>query len=124
CNINLNDRGSAKQTHHIEIAADDLEYQPGDSLGIVPENPLAAVNAVLSLTNTDPLKLIEHKKELFSTRELLLKKLQIIHLPERVVQHYARVVQQEIPATRIDLIDLLKIYPVRDAEQFEEVLQV
>src|SRR5690606_6057585 len=55
CNINLNDRGSGKQTHHIEIAAADVEYQPGDSLGIIPENPLVAVNAVLSLTHIDPL---------------------------------------------------------------------
>src|SRR5215831_8369535 len=38
-NINLNDRGSAKQTHHIEVAVDgEIDYLPGDSIGIVPKN--------------------------------------------------------------------------------------
>lgn len=34
--VNLNDRGSAKETFHIEITFDDaLPYQPGDSAGII-----------------------------------------------------------------------------------------
>lgn len=32
--INLNDRGSNKETYHIEIVADGLSYEPGDSIGI------------------------------------------------------------------------------------------
>ena len=46
-NINLNDRGSNKQTHHIEIAAEEIEYTPGDSFGIVPRNP-AHVDAIIA----------------------------------------------------------------------------
>ncbi|HUP14202.1 MAG TPA: flavodoxin domain-containing protein, partial [Niastella sp.] len=49
-NVNLNDRGSNKATHHIEIVADELEYQPGDSIGIVPENAPAIVDAIIALT--------------------------------------------------------------------------
>src|SRR5581483_6945762 len=52
-NVNLNDRGSSKQTHHIEIVAEELEYQPGDSIGIVPENAPALVNAIIGLTGID-----------------------------------------------------------------------
>lgn len=34
--INLNDRGSAKETYHIEIECDaPLTYQPGDAIGII-----------------------------------------------------------------------------------------
>ncbi|HBZ30573.1 MAG TPA: sulfite reductase, partial [Nitrosomonas nitrosa] len=34
--ISLNDRGSAKETYHIEIAYDEpLAYQPGDAAGII-----------------------------------------------------------------------------------------
>lgn len=33
-NIKLNDRGSAKETHHLEILADDISYDPGDCIGI------------------------------------------------------------------------------------------
>jgi sulfite reductase (NADPH) flavoprotein alpha-component len=42
-NINLNDRGSAKQTHHIEIACEDVYYKPGDSLGIGSDKPKSLV---------------------------------------------------------------------------------
>ncbi len=31
---------------------------------------------------------------------------------------------QEIPETKIDLLDLLRIYPVKDAAQFETVLGI
>ncbi|WP_145946283.1 assimilatory sulfite reductase (NADPH) flavoprotein subunit [Paenibacillus sp. Y412MC10] len=39
-NINLNGRGSDRETRHLEISLEgsNLEYEPGDSLGIYPEN--------------------------------------------------------------------------------------
>jgi sulfite reductase (NADPH) flavoprotein alpha-component len=123
-NTNLNGRGSAKATHHIEIAADDLSYQPGDSIGIIPENESSIVESIIELTGIDKNKTINYKKEDFTVLELLTKKLNIIYLPERVVKNYSSVVQQEIPSTRIDLLNLLKIYPVKDAVQFEEVISI
>lgn len=123
-NINLNDRGSAKQTHHVEIVAEGLDYQPGDSLGLVPENPAATVDAILSLTGIDPERKLTLRGEETSVGTLLRKKLNIIYLPERVVKKYAAIVQQDIPETRIGLLDLLKIYPVRDAAQFQEVISI
>jgi sulfite reductase (NADPH) flavoprotein alpha-component len=123
-NINLNDKGSNKQTHHIEIAVDELDYQPGDSIGIVPENPLHIVESIISLTGIDKNKSIAHRNEEISILNLLRKRLNIIYLPERVVKKYAAIVQQEIPETKIGLYDLLKIYPVKDAAQFEEVIHI
>jgi sulfite reductase (NADPH) flavoprotein alpha-component len=123
-NIKLNDKGSEKQTHHIEIEAGDLDYQPGDSIGIVPENPLAVVEEIISITNINKDKLIAHRNEETSVYNLIKKKLNIIYLPERVVKKYSAIVQQEIPETRIGLADLLKIYPVKDALQFEEVISI
>lgn len=123
-NINLNDRGSKKRTHHIEIAAEDLEYQPGDSIGVVAENPLAVVNAIITLTGIDKNKSVSFRNESYTVFELLKKKLNITYLPERVVRNYSRIVQQEIPDTKISLHDILKIYPVKDAAQFEEVIDI
>ncbi|XID93690.1 assimilatory sulfite reductase (NADPH) flavoprotein subunit [Paenibacillaceae bacterium WGS1546] len=39
-NLNLNGRGSARETRHLEISLEgsNLQYEPGDSLGIYPEN--------------------------------------------------------------------------------------
>ncbi len=121
--INLNDIDSSKQTFHIEIESEDVQYQPGDSIGIIPENKKELVEKIIALTGIDPEKNIDYKDELISVYELLHKKLNILNLPERVVKKYAAVVQQEIPATKIDLVDLLKIYPVKDEEQFTEILK-
>ncbi|MFT3750808.1 MAG: flavodoxin domain-containing protein [Agriterribacter sp.] len=124
-NLNLNDRGSAKQTHHIEIGTEDeVHYEPGDSIGLIPHNKKETVAAIIALTGADADSTIDFRKERYSIAEALTRKINIIHLPERVVKQYAAVTQQEIPDTRIDLLDLLRIYPVKDAVQFEQVLQV
>ncbi|MFL5745435.1 MAG: sulfite reductase flavoprotein subunit alpha [Niastella sp.] len=123
-NVNLNDRGSNKATHHIEIVADDLEYQPGDSIGIVPENAPAIVDSIIALTRIDGKKTVTFRNETHTVIELLKKKVNIAYLPERVVKQYAAIVKQDIPETKISLLDLLKIYPVNNAAQFEEVIGI
>ena len=120
--INLNDHGSNKETWHIEIAAEGLEYQCGDSIGIVPENPTDTVEAIIAQTGVDANKIVKFKNEEFTIYDLLKYKISIIHLTERLVKQYADISQQEIPATRMNLLDLLKIYPVKDAAQFEEII--
>jgi sulfite reductase (NADPH) flavoprotein alpha-component len=123
-NINLNDRGSAKKTHHLEIAAVDVDYQPGDSIGIVPANPAQLVDAIIALTGTDARMTLGYRAEEYTLRELLRRKLNIVYLPERVVRKYAGIVGQDIPETKIGLLDLLKIYPVKDIHQFHAVLAI
>jgi sulfite reductase (NADPH) flavoprotein alpha-component len=123
-NINLNDRGSAKETYHLEIAAEETEYEPGDSIGITPENPLAVVEGIISLTGVDPTARVVYRDEEWTIGDLLKKKLNIVFLPERVVKKYAALVQQEIPETKIGLLDLLKIYPVKNTAQFREVIAI
>jgi sulfite reductase (NADPH) flavoprotein alpha-component len=123
-NVNLNDRGSNKATHHIEIVADELEYLPGDSIGIVPENAPAIVDSIIALTRIDSKKTISFRNETHTVIELLKKKVNIAYLPERVVKQYAAIVKQDIPETKISLLDLLKIYPVSNAAQFEEVIGI
>jgi sulfite reductase (NADPH) flavoprotein alpha-component len=123
-NINLNDAGSSKRTHHLEIASPEAGYQPGDSIGITPENPAATVDAILSLTGIDPESSLTYRNEELSISGLLRKKLNIIYLPERVVKKYAGIINQDIPETKIGLLDLLKIYPVKDAAQFIQVIGI
>jgi sulfite reductase (NADPH) flavoprotein alpha-component len=122
-NINLNDRGSSKQTHHIEIGCEAVYYKPGDSLGIVPYNPIDTVEAIISLTGINPERTFVHRNDTFTVYELLYKKLNIIYLPERVVTKYGNHVQQDVPVTKTGLLDLLKKYPVKNEDQFESFLQ-
>jgi sulfite reductase (NADPH) flavoprotein alpha-component len=51
-NIVLTGRGSSKETRHVEfsIADSGLVYEPGDALGLVPQNDPAVVGAILSQT--------------------------------------------------------------------------
>jgi sulfite reductase (NADPH) flavoprotein alpha-component len=122
-NINLNDLGSNKQTHHIEISCEDVYYKPGDSLGIVPHNPVAVVEAIISHTGIDAERTFVHRNETCSAYELLHKKLNIVYLPERVVAKYAAQIQEEIPSIKTGLLDLIRRYPVKDPAVFEIFLQ-
>lgn len=120
--INLNDRGSGKTTWHIELAAENLQYQCGDSIGIVPENDSQMVTDIIQVTNADGNKSVEFKKEKATVYELLKRKVNIVYLTERLVQQYATTTGHTIPAGRADLLDLVKKYPVKNATQFEEIL--
>ena len=123
-NIMLNDKGSKKETHHIEIASEDIDYQPGDSIGIVPENHVDTVEEIFVLAGVDKNKSFLYRNETTTLFELLKKKISIVYLPERVVKKYAAIVEQEIPETRIGLLDLLKIYPLKESSQFEEIISI
>ena len=121
-NINLNDFGSNKETRHIEITTKDPDYQPGDSIGIIPENRAETVASIIALANADPDKETVYRNEEISLSNLLKKRLNVVYLSERVVKKYAAIVCQEIPETKIGLLDLLKIYPIKNSKQFEEVV--
>jgi sulfite reductase (NADPH) flavoprotein alpha-component len=120
---NLNGKGSSKETYHIEIAADGLTYEPGDSIGIIPKNPEREVESITQWLGLTGVEKISYKNEEHTLSHLLKNRLNIFYLPERVVAKYASIVQQEIPVTRMDFINLLKIYPPKK-EQAEEVIRV
>lgn len=55
-NINLNGRGSAKETRHIELLLEDFneEYEPGDCLVVLPENDPELVKQLIETLEWDP----------------------------------------------------------------------
>lgn len=55
-NINLNGRGSNKETRHLELSLEGsgLVYEPGDSLGIYPENDPVLVGNLLDILPWNP----------------------------------------------------------------------
>jgi sulfite reductase (NADPH) flavoprotein alpha-component len=124
-NINLNDSRSDKKTFHIEIALEEnLFYEPGDSLGIYPENNSEVVEKIITMTGIDPLKHISTSKETASVFELLSSKLNICNLRSNTIKKYAAILGKIIPETRMDLQDLIHTYPVKDAAMFEEVIAI
>src|SRR5688500_15100537 len=103
-NINLNDRGSNKSTYHIEIGTDEtIEYEPGDTIGIIPRNREDVVNKIISLTGVDGSLVVETTKVTAPVNELLTQHLNICYLLTSTIKKYATIIQQEIPDTRMDL---------------------
>ena len=124
--INLNDRGSNKETYHLEIAAEDeIHYEPGDSIGIIAKNSGAAVHKIIELLEVGEEQTFTFKNEEYTAADLFTNRLNIQYLPERIIQQYAQLIKKEIPSIRMDLADLLRIYPfdsTLDVQQFINIL--
>jgi sulfite reductase (NADPH) flavoprotein alpha-component len=80
--INLNSSRSTKQTIHLEVslAGSELTFEPGDSVGIVPENDPEMVEAVLRAADLDPGD---------SLRAQLRREFDITMLSRQVMEAYA-----------------------------------
>jgi sulfite reductase (NADPH) flavoprotein alpha-component len=101
-----------------------VEYLPGDSLGVIPENPQPLVDQVIHLLGIDANQTYTFRQEELTALDLLKKKLNIFYLPERVVSKYATLIGQEIPSTKIGLTDLLRIYPLNNKDQFADLVGI
>ncbi|OWA37647.1 assimilatory sulfite reductase (NADPH) flavoprotein subunit [Saccharibacillus sp. O16] len=55
-NLNLNGRGSARETRHLELSLEGsgLRYEPGDSLGIYPHNHPQLVDDIIAEMGWNP----------------------------------------------------------------------
>lgn len=75
-NINLNGRGSNKETRHLELSLEGsgLTFEPGDSLGIYPENETTLVDLLLEELDWDPEEsvTVNNQGDVFSLRDALL----------------------------------------------------
>lgn len=124
-NINLNDMGSGKQTFHIEIIPETpVGYQPGDALAIIPENKLSVVEKIIALLGATGTELIQTSRKTTSLKELLHTQVNICYLMGSTIKKYASLTHQHIPDTRMDLIDLLRIYPLENKAQLPELMNL
>ncbi|MEH7747089.1 assimilatory sulfite reductase (NADPH) flavoprotein subunit [Neobacillus drentensis] len=98
-NINLNGRGSNKETHHLELSLEGsgLTFQPGDSLGIYPENDPALVNLLLEEMNWDPEQqvTVNKKGESLALKEALITHFEITTLTKPLIEKAARLTANE-----------------------------
>ncbi|KOS04824.1 hypothetical protein AM493_01265 [Flavobacterium akiainvivens] len=105
--IVLNDTGSNKETHHIEITTDEpVDYRPGDALGIYAKNEPAKINAVLKLLGTDANTLIVINGENKTATQWLEEK-NILGLSKRSVKGIGALLNTHFADEVSDLEDLL-----------------
>ncbi len=123
-NVNLHDKGSDQQTYHIELeTAEELDYEPGDSIAIVPSNKPEVVQSILQYTKLQGSTLIKTPKWEGAVEELLTHRLNICYLLGSSVKKYAEITGHNIPDQRMDLVDLVRRYPVKDAEHFRQFVE-
>lgn len=86
--INLNGRGSDKHTQHLELSLEGsgLTYEPGDSLGIIPENDGNFVTALLLSLGFEGTELVTVKDQTLTLNEALCKKLEITVLSKPLLK--------------------------------------
>lgn len=103
---------STKETLHVELALEGLAYQPGDSLGVFPENEPKLVDAILAAAACDrdakvALRGVVHESSRgagsFSLREALATHLDLAHVDERL---YAATGAPEVPGGHV--LDVLE----------------
>ncbi len=87
----LNGRGSAKETHHIELSIEGsgINYQPGDAIGIFPTNAPDVIDALLGALRLSGDNLVTVDGQKTSMREAFLRQLEITIITRPVIQKYA-----------------------------------
>ncbi|MGY3836300.1 assimilatory sulfite reductase (NADPH) flavoprotein subunit [Bacillus atrophaeus] len=98
-NINLNGRGSNKETRHLELSLEGsgLTYEPGDSLGVYPENDPALVDMLLGEMNWDPEEVVTVNKQgdVRPLKEALISHFEITVLTKPLLQQAAQLSADE-----------------------------
>ncbi|MFC0272802.1 assimilatory sulfite reductase (NADPH) flavoprotein subunit [Metabacillus herbersteinensis] len=93
-NLNLNGRGSNKETRHLELSLEGsgLTFEPGDSLGVYPENDSALVDMLLEEMKWDPEEIVKVNKQgdVRSLKEALMFHFEITVLTKPLLEQAAQ----------------------------------
>jgi sulfite reductase (NADPH) flavoprotein alpha-component len=93
-NLNLNGRGSDRETRHLELSLEgsNLQFEPGDCLGIYPENHPDLVDTLIEAMGWNPLESVpvNKKGEERPLREALLSNFEITVLTKPLLEQAAQ----------------------------------
>ncbi|OHO56507.1 sulfite reductase [NADPH] flavoprotein alpha-component [Staphylococcus sp. HMSC035F02] len=139
-NINLNGRGSNKETRHIEFLLDNFgeEYEVGDCLVVLPQNDPTLVELLMSTLGWDPGDQIQISEDgdTISLEEALTSYFEITKLTRPLLQNAAAYFDNEALEDKVqdsewiqnyiegrDFIDLLNDFPPEELEP-EDLYQI
>src|SRR5690625_1286328 len=135
-NINLNGRGSNKETRHIEllIEGSNLKFEPGDSIGIYPKNDVQLVDTLLQTANWNADETMTLKDKEISLKDTLLHHVEITVLTRPLLEKIANTFKNEALRDMLqeenvallkdyienyDLLDLIKDFELKDISAAE-----
>jgi sulfite reductase (NADPH) flavoprotein alpha-component len=93
---------------------EEPNYTPGNAIGLVPQNDTATVEKLLQLLRISGSTPLLYKGQQQPASSLLQQQVSVHYLSSSVVKKYAQLIGADIPDTRLDLYDLLRIYPLPD----------
>ena len=87
--------GSDKETRHFEISLEDsgLSYEPGDSLGVIPQNDPKVVDDLLSATGLSGEELVTVGEDNLSLRDALINRLACTVLSKIQIKKFNEIAQ-------------------------------
>lgn len=98
-NINLIDKGSNQEVRHLELSLEDsgFVFEPGDCLGIYPQNQLELVEALMEEMNWDPEAPVrlKHRDDDISLKDALLNEVEITQLTKPMLQNISAAVEND-----------------------------
>lgn len=92
--IVLNGRGSEKETHHYELSLEGsgLHYEPGDALGVFPNNAPVMVDELLKSLHFNGEEIIDSDGKDNTLYDALLRDYEITTLTRPMLQKYAALI--------------------------------
>jgi sulfite reductase (NADPH) flavoprotein alpha-component len=137
--VKITGRGSDKEVYHVELSLEGsgITYEPGDSVGILANNPPELVDAVLKHCALNGEEEITIKEGTFLFREALTERLELTILTREVIQNYQnktgneellKVITEDQLLDKYlyghDVLDLLEEFPARlSAQDLADVLR-
>ncbi|CAM4003853.1 assimilatory sulfite reductase (NADPH) flavoprotein subunit [Saccharibacillus endophyticus] len=115
-NLNLNGRGSARETRHLELSLEGsgLTYEPGDSLGVYPENHPRLVDEIIEEMGWNAEEQVATgKSSTAALREALHHYFEITVLTKPLIEQVAKLTDNE---------RLLKLASPESAEELRAYL--
>ncbi|MEC4004565.1 flavodoxin domain-containing protein [Flavobacterium sp. SUN052] len=120
----LNDRESNKKTFHIEITSqEEIAYEPGDSLGIIPKNKAEEIAFILNYFGTEATQEIKIKEQIVSAVQWL-SQLNIKGLSKRSLDQIAALFKTTITFEKADLITILQQHPIQKIVTIDALLEI
>ncbi|TYP76396.1 assimilatory sulfite reductase (NADPH) flavoprotein subunit [Paenibacillus methanolicus] len=112
--LNLNGRGSNKETRHLELSLEGsgIAYKPGDALGIYPQNDPALVDELLEATKWDAQAQVTVNKngEVRALREALIDYFDITTLSKPLAEKLAQIAANK---------EALELFDASNREKFK-----
>lgn len=113
-NLNLNGRGSNKETRHIELSLEDfnIPFEPGDCLGVYPKNDTALVDMVIEKLGWSPDETVSVNTQgkTLSIREAFTTHFEITRLTKPLLTKAADIFRNQALTTMVENEALLKTY--------------